>query len=317
MAKKISICIPVCNEEKNIADAVAAVDRLFAAELTRYELEIIITDNASSDRTWEIVQELAATRAYLRGYRFSRNFGYQNSIFAGMSMSTGDAVIELDADLEDPPEIIPQFVEWWEKGYDVVYGVRNHRHASRFQKITFSLFYRLLNRISDLKIPENAGDFRLLDRKVLSVLLKLPEHHLYLRGLVSYVGFRQIPVEYDRHPRVTGASKFNFLHYSILALDAITAFTKTPLRMIGMMGIVMFLFSMLMAAYYIVGKLFFGTPMPGFTTLVVLMLFLHSITFIFLGIHGEYLSRVFDDTKSRPRAIIADATHEGDFPKIL
>lgn len=315
--KTISIIIPVFNEERNIRSAVEAVERLFAGALSAYGLEIVVTDNASTDRTWEIVKELAADRPHLRGYRFSRNFGYQNSIFAGMSMCTGDAVVEVDADLEDPPEVIPSFVKEWEQGYDVVYGVRSSRHGSEFQKASFAFFYRILNKFSDLKIPENAGDFRLLDRKVVNVLLKLPEHHLYLRGLVSYVGFKQKAVEYDRNPRASGASKFNLVQYAILALDAITSFTRTPLRLVGGLGVILFLVSAALATNYIIGRMFFGTPLPGFTTLVVLMLFLHSITFIFLGIHGEYLSRVFDDTKNRPRAIIAEATEKTDLPWIV
>lgn len=317
VSRTISIIIPVFNEAKNIRTAVLAVEDLFASALPNYGLELIITDNASTDETWAIVQELATERTNLRGYRFSRNFGYQNSIFAGMSMSTGDAVVEVDADLEDPPEVIPRFVREWEQGYDVVYGVRTSRHGSEFQKTTFSLFYRILNRFSDLKIPENAGDFRLLDRKVVNVLLKLPERHLYLRGLVSYVGFRQKAVEYDRNPRISGESKFNSIQYLVMALDAITSFTRTPLRMIGALGVLLFILSMAIATNYIIGRIIYGTPLPGFTTLVVMMLFLHSITFIFLGIHGEYLSRVFDDAKNRPRVIISDSTSGGDFPILL
>lgn len=315
--KTITIIIPVFNEERNIVAAVEAVEKLFAEKLAAYRLEIVINDNASTDGSWEIIKQLAATRSHLRGYRFSRNFGYQNSIFAGMSVSTGDAVVELDADLEDPPDVIPHFVSWWEQGYDVVYGVRSSRHGSEFTKTSASAFYRILNKFSDLKIPENAGDFRLLDRKVVDVLLKLPEHHLYLRGLVSYVGFKQKAVEYDRNPRASGASKFSLLQYSVLALDAITSFTRTPLRLVGGLGVILFLISAILATNYIIGRIFFGTPLPGFTTLVVLMLFLHSITFIFLGIHGEYLSRVFDDTKNRPRAIIAEATEDTDLPRIV
>jgi len=317
MAKKISICIPVFNEEQNVTLAVDAVERLFATTLSAYALEIIITDNASTDQTWDKIQQLAATNPHIKGYRFSRNFGYQNSIFAGLSMSTGDAVIELDADLEDPPEVIPRFVEQWEQGFEVVYGVRSKRYSSWSQRLFFSIFYKILNKLSDLHIPKNSGDFRLLDRKVVSVLLQLSERNLYLRGLVSYIGFRQKAVIYDRHPRASGRSKFSLLQYTILALDALTAFTKTPLRIIGTLGVLLFILSMILAANYIIGKIFFNSAVPGFTTLVVLMLFFHSITFIFLGIHGEYLSRVFDDAKNRPRVIIAESTDGGDFPKIM
>ncbi len=315
--KKISVCIPVFNEAANLPLAVAATEELFKTKLASYALEIIVTDNASTDATWETVQPLARTRPHLKGFRFSRNFGYQNSIFAGLSMATGDAVVELDADLEDPPSVIEKFVEKWVEGYDVVFGVRSKRYASWPMKILFSAFYRVLNRISDFDIPENSGDFRLLDRKVVDVLIRLPERNLYLRGLVSYLGFRQTPVLYDRNPRHSGKSKFRLFHYVVLALDALTAFSKTPLRLIGILGVVIFAFSATLGAYYLIEKLVHGIPVQGFATLVVLLLFLHGVTFIFLGVLGEYLSRVFDDSKSRPRVVIADAVQSSDHPRFL
>jgi len=306
--KTISICIPVYNEASNLPAAIAAVQALFNGRLTGYQHEIIITDNASTDDSWRLISEFAGKNSNIRGYRFSRNFGYQNSIFAGLSLATGDAVIELDADLEDPPEVITQFVERWEQGFDVVFGIRSDRQASWIFKIFFTAFYRLLNKISDFPIPENAGDFRLLDRKVVEVLKLLPERNLYLRGLVSFLGFKQCPVIYKRNPRRSGNSKFRPLQYLILAFDALTAFSKTPLRLMGVLGLVLFFISMGLGTYYLASVLLFGAPTPGFATLVVLMLFLHSITFIFLGVLGEYLSRIFDDAKKRPRVVIQEQT---------
>ena len=317
MSRILSICVPVFNEKDNVSHVVQEVERVFADELSRYQLEIVFTDNASTDGTWEMIRELAKTKPHIRGYRFSRNFGYQNSIFAGLSMATGDAIIELDADLEDSPRVIPKFVKEWEAGYDVVYGVRSKRHEPWMMRSLFSLFYWLMNRISDIEIPRQAGDFRLIDRKVANMLTSLGERNLYLRGLVSYLGFKQTAVPYERDPRAAGQSKFNLLRYVIMGVDALTAFTKTPLRMIGLLGVVLFILSMALAANFFFGKIFHGVPVQGFTTLVVLILFLHSMTFIFLGVLGEYLSRVFDDAKNRPRAIIAESTHGGDFPRAL
>lgn len=317
MKKTISICIPVFNEAQNLPLAIAEIETLFKGPLANYKPEVIVTDNASTDSTWETAQSLAQTRSWLCAFRFSRNFGYQNSIFAGLSLATGDAVIEMDADLEDPPHVIPEFVKKWEQGFDVVYGVRATRHAPFGMKILFKLFYIILHRLSDLKIPENSGDFRLLDRRVLTVLKALPERNLYLRGLVTYLGFKQTGHVYNRQPRVLGASKFRFFHYVVLAIDAITAFTKTPLRMIGVAGSILFVLAALLATHYLVSHLRHGTPIPGFTTLVVLMLFLHSITFIFLGVLGEYLSRIFDDSKFRPRVIIDQAINSTDHPTVL
>jgi dolichol-phosphate mannosyltransferase len=315
--KTISICIPVFNESVNLPKAVEAVERVFETELAAYNLEFVVTDNGSTDNTWEVVGQLAATRPNLRGYRFSRNFGYQNSVFTGLSLATGHAVVELDADLEDPPHVIVEFVKKWEAGFDVAYGVRTKRHKPWVLRFFFALFYRLLNRLSELSIPQDSGDFRLLDRKVVDVLKALPERNLYLRGLVSFLGFKQAAVLYERDARLSGGSKFRLMHYFVLAIDALTAFTKAPLRLIGVLGGILFAGSLVLATYYFFGSIFDGKSVPGFTTLVILTLFLHSVTFIFLGILGEYLSRVFDDSKKRPRVIIADAVHADDYPKYL
>jgi glycosyltransferase involved in cell wall biosynthesis len=315
--KMISICIPVYNEAENIPVVVEVVESLFRDNLSTYALEFVVTDNASTDHTWQVIQRLASTRTNLRAFRFARNFGYQNSVFAGLFMATGDAVIELDADLEDPPHVILEFIRLWEEGYDVAYGVRSKRFAPWYLQFLFSAFYAVLTRLSDLKIPQNAGDFRLLDRKVLDALKQFPERNLYLRGLVTFIGFRQIPVIYERHPRLSGSSKFRFFHYFALAIDALTAFSKTPLRLIGVCGLGLFVLAMGLAGYYLYGHFVSRTPVPGFTTLVVLTLLLHSITLIFLGVLGEYLSRIFDDAKRRPRVIIAEAVNAPDFPRVL
>ena len=317
MRKTISVCIPVFNEEHNVVQAVAEVEALFAEQLRAYNLELIITDNASTDRTWQIVGELASTRPNLKAFRFSRNFGYQNSIFAGLSLTTGDAVVELDADLEDPPEVIARFVEKWQEGFQVVYGVRSKRYGSLIIRSLTHVFYRVLNRLSEQKIPEDSGDFRLLDRRVVSTLVALPERNLYLRGLVGYLGFRQTPVVYERSPRTAGSSKFRFVQYIVLALDAITAFTKAPLRLIGVFGAILFILSSCLAAYYFVLNLLGGIPVQGFTTLAILALALHGVTFIFLGVMGEYMSRIFDDAKHRPRVVIAESINAKDHPSVL
>lgn len=315
--KTISICIPVYNEASNVEVAVKTVEEVFAQSLSNYRLEIIITDNCSNDATWDVVQRLALAKPYLRGYRFSRNFGYQNSVFAGLSLSTGDAVVELDADLEDPPPVIVEFVRKWEQGFHVVYGIRQKRVMSLIKKIIFKMFYIILDRLSDFRIPRDTGDFRLLDRKVVDVLKALPERNLYLRGLVTYLGFKQVGVLYSRNPRLSGESKFSFFQYVALAIDAVTAFSKAPLRLIGLCGALLFLMSFALGLYYLIGFLVMGAVVPGFVTTVILILFLNSINFIFLGTIGEYLSRIFDDSKFRPRVIIEDSTSKEQFPKIL
>jgi len=314
MKKKISICIPTLNEEANICNAVNVVENLFSNELLEYELEIIVTDNASSDQTWKLVKDMSETRPFLRGFRFSRNFGYQNSVFAGLSLAKGDAVIAIDADLEDPPDVVPEFVKEWEQGNDVVYGVRRNRYSPFFLKFLIFTFYHLLFKLSPIKVPKNSGDFRLLDRKVLNILKSLPERNLYLRGLISYIGFKQKAVFYDRQPRMYGKSKFRLGHYIIFAIDAFTALTKVPLRAIGIIGAILFSFSILTALFYIIGKLLGTHEVKGFTTIVVLMLMMNGMNFMFIGIIGEYLSRIFDDSKSRPRVIISETVNEENPP---
>jgi dolichol-phosphate mannosyltransferase len=315
--KKISVCIPVFNEAESLPTAITVVESLFAETLADYDLELVVTDNASVDQTWAVTMDCAASRPHLRAYRFSRNFGYQNSVFAGISLATGDAVVELDADLEDPPPVIAEFVKQWENGAEVVYGVRRKRHAPLLMRFLFRVFYKLIRKVSALDIPENSGDFRLLDRKVVNVLKQLPERNLYLRGLIPYLGFRQQAVYYERQPRIAGKSKFRLIHYVTLAIDGITAVSKTPLRAIGVLGFTLFVASILLGSYYLGGALLNRVPVQGFTTIVVLMLMLHGLTFIFVGVIGEYLSRIFDDAKHRPRVIIAESVNADPGPNTL
>jgi len=317
MGKLVSVCIPTFNEEKNIVVAVESVEKIFVEQLPQYELELIVTDNASVDSTWTVIKKLAESRPHLKAVRFSRNFGYQNSIFAGLSLSTGDAVVELDADLEDPPDVIPRFLEKWEDGYEVVLGVRAKRYGNWLTLGLTWLFYRILNFMSEFEITKDSGDFRLLDRKVVSALVEFPERNLYLRGLVAFLGFKQTPVVYDRQPRISGTSKFKFLQYVVLAIDAITAFTKAPLRLIGALGFLLFLGSAFLAIYYFGKYLILGFPVQGFATLVILMLGLHGITFMFLGTIGEYMGRIFDDAKNRPRVVIDEAVQYENPPRFL
>ena len=317
MSKLISVCIPTYNEGNNVVEAVVAVEKLFAEQLPLFELELIITDNASEDSTWALIKELAETRQHLKAVRFSRNFGKESSMFAGLSMATGDAVVELDADLEDPPDVIPRFIEKWEEGYEVVNGVRAKRYGNRLTLFLIWVFYRILDYMSEFKIPKDSGDFRLLDRKVVSALVEFPERNLYLRGLVAFIGYKQIPVVYDRQPRNSGDSKYSFLQYVLGAINAITAFTKAPLRLIGVLGVLLFLGSVLLSFWY-VGRYFVGgIPVPGLATVVILMLGLHGASFLFLGTIGEYLGRIFDDSKKRPRVVIDKAVQYDNPPKFL
>ncbi len=317
MDKTVSICIPVFNESENIENAISSVERLFSEKLKTYSLEIIVTDNGSSDDTWEIIEKLSKSRPNLIAYKFSRNFGYQNSVFAGLSLATGDAIIELDADLQDPVEVIPEFIESWEEGYNVVYGIRTARSCSRVKKLAYGFFYKTMGALAELDIPPDAGDFRLIDRKVANVLKALTEKNLYLRGLISHIGFKQKAIYYQRNSRELGESKFSFKDYFIFAFDGITAFSKKPLRGIAFVGVILFFLSFGLGTYYLLTSLIRGSGAPGFPTTIIISLALHGINFIFLGIIGEYLSRIFDDAKNRPRVIISESINSEDPPLFL
>jgi len=315
--KTISICIPVYNEGANARTAVETVEAVFREHLSHYALELVITDDGSRDDTWAVITELAATRPYLKAYRFSRNFGYQNAVFAGLCLSTGDAVIEVDADLEDPPAVIPRFVAEWEQGQHVVYGIRGKRYTPVVWRVLFATYYRVFNRIANIKVPVDAGDFRLLDRQVVDILKQLPERHLYLRGLVPFVGFRQKGIPYDRQPRIAGETKFRWVQRILFAIDGITAFSNAPLRWVGVLGVLSFLAAMGLAIYYLAAYLMGGQAAAGFPTLVILILGLQSINFMILSMIGEYLGRVFDSVKGRPRVVIHESLNAESAPKTL
>jgi len=301
----ISICIPVFNEEPNIEPLYAALQRVMQQVSDRYRFELVFTDNHSTDRTFEILQELGAQDSRIHAIRFSRNFGFQRSIFTGYTNARGDAAIQIDCDLQDPPELILEFLTKWEQGFQVVYGVRRSRNESWWMNTTRSIFYRLIDTLSEDELPLDAGDFRLIDRRVLNELQKFEDYQPYLRGAIAALGFDQVGIPYERSVRTRGESKFSLGQLIGLALDGILNHSVVPLRISTYLGLGISLATLLAIVGYGVGRVLLGKNWPpGFATLSILILGSLSLNALFLGIIGEYLGRIYRQVKRRPLTII-------------
>lgn len=306
--KLISLVIPVFNEEENIFPLYQAVIPIINNCVDQYNFELIFTDNHSTDSTFAKLSELREIDQRVRVFRFSRNFGYQKSILTGYLKARGDALIQLDCDLQDPPDLIPEFLRHWEDGCAVVYGVRQSRQESAALHYARKLFYRLAGYLSEDDLPVDAGDFRLIDKKVVEVLRQVDDAQPYLRGMIAAMGFRQHGIKYDRRGRVRGKSNFRFKDLAGLALDGILNHSIVPLRLATFFGMGVTLLTLLAILGYVVSKLMFGFNWPaGFTTLTVLVLAGISVNALFLGIIGEYLGRIYQQVKKRPLVIIESA----------
>jgi dolichol-phosphate mannosyltransferase len=302
--KLISVVIPVYNEEKNILRAYTEVCKVFD-DMSRYDLEILFTDNHSNDRTPDILAELAGRDTRVRVVRFARNFGFQNSVLTGYRLARGDAAFQLDCDLQDPPALFPAFLEQWEKGNDVVVGVRRTRQEGRLLQAARKAFYRFMRRFSDDYMVVDGGDFRLVDRSVLDLLRTIHDAHPYTRGLISSLAARQVGIPYDRMPREFGQSKFPIRRLLGLAMDGILAHSMLPLRLATYFGLLMSLLLFLLGLFYLVARLLAGSEWPtGFATVAVLVAMGASLNAIFLGIIGEYVGRIYDQVRRRPNTII-------------
>ncbi|MGY3257442.1 glycosyltransferase family 2 protein [Pseudomonas chlororaphis] len=302
---KISLIVPVFNEEQAIGLFYQAVRRELRFE--QGEVEIVFINDGSSDRTAEEVKALARMDEQVLLINFSRNFGKEPALFAGLEHASGDAVIPLDVDLQDPISVIPRLIEEWQKGADVVLAKRRRRTADSFlRRCSAALFYHLLNRIAYTRIEENVGDFRLMDRKVVDVIRTLPEHQLFMKGVLSWAGFTTVVVEYERAGRVAGKSKFNGWKLWNLALEGITSFSTVPLRLWTYIGGGISIFAVLYAVYMVLDKIFFGNSVPGYPSLMTAILFLGGVQLIGIGILGEYVGRIYIEAKHRPRYVIKD-----------
>ncbi|MFJ1269548.1 glycosyltransferase family 2 protein [Legionella lytica] len=300
--KKISCVVPVYNEETIIAEFIAALDATL--KQLAYAYEIVLVDDGSQDNTQAIIEQLRSQYAF-RYLRFSRNFGKEKAISAGLDYARGDAVILMDGDFQHPLELLSEFIAKWEEGYDMVYAVRQNRADESWLKRTCAkTFYQFTSRINRVNIPANAGDFRLLDRKIVDGLQKLPERNRFMKGLYSWVGFKQIAVPFEVQPRKAGSSQWNFYSLIDLAITGITSFTAFPLRLIALGGIGVATLAILYAAWIILSTLMFGIKTPGWATIVTAITFFGGLQLFALGVVGEYIGRVFDEVKHRPHYII-------------
>lgn len=301
----LSLIIPMHNEAEVLPQTLAAVHVALGG--LGIEYEIIGVDDGSTDDTFAVLSRLAEEDPRLRGLRLSRNFGKEAALSAGLDHCDGDMVVPIDADLQDPPSLIADFITLWEAGYDVVYGVRTERRSDTlFKRATAGAFYRVFNRISDVPIPGDTGDFRLMDRAVVEALRALPERNRFMKGLFAWVGFRQVGVPYARPERAAGTTSFNGPRLFRFALDGITAFSTAPLRVWSLVGLAGAAAALGYALFLIVHVLVQGRDIPGYASLMVVLLLFSSFQMIALGVFGEYLGRMYQEIKGRPLYIISD-----------
>jgi glycosyltransferase involved in cell wall biosynthesis len=305
----LSIVVPIFNEEATLRELHR---RLSFALPSDEDWEFVLVDDGSTDTSWSVMVELAASDARLRLVRLSRNFGHQAALTAGLDAARGEAVVILDADLQDPPELIPDLVARWREGYDVVYAVRDVRDGENpLRLLAIRVFYKLLRRASGNDIPENVGDFRLISRRVVEALAAMPERARFLRGMTSWVGFRQIGVSYRREARYAGESKYPVRKLVRLALDGLTSFSTVPVQLVAWLGFVFVVFCFGVLGWTLYTRLATNSAPQGWTSLVAVVLLLGGVQLLSLGVIGQYVARIFDETKQRPLYFVADLVEGG------
>ncbi len=306
----ISLVVPVYNEEDNVAAFYADVRRVIDPLADQYEFEFVFTDNHSTDRTPDLLRDLCRTDSRVRAFRFSRNFGYQRSILTAYLKCRGDAAIQLDCDLQDPTDLIVQFLARWREGYDVVYGTRVSRLESWKWSLARKIFYRLVDFLSEDPIPNDAGDFRLISRRVIEELRRIDDTRPYLRGTIATLGFNQIGIDYNRGARLRGKTKFSIYDNVMLALDGIVNQSVVPLRVATYLGVTISFLTLLAIAGYLIAYFTVGFRAPaGFTTTTILILGSLSINALLLGVLGEYIGRMYMQMKKRSLSIVERELH--------
>jgi dolichol-phosphate mannosyltransferase len=293
----VSIVIPIYNEEENLKILIERLTKVLKEFTSSYE--VIFVNDGSTDNSLSILRSAGKQDKHICAIDLSRNFGHQTALAAGLAYARGSAIVMMDGDLQDPPELIPQLLERWREGYEVVYAIRAERKENVLKKMAYQIFYRILHALSDITIPLDSGDFGLIDRKVVDLINHMPERTRFLRGLRSWVGFRQIGLAYNRDARFSGKPKYSFSKLLKLAFDGVISFSTAPLRFATAIGFFISFISFILILFYV--YLFFTTPrVPGFTTLIIILLFIGGIQLITVGILGEYIGRIYDETKQRP-----------------
>jgi len=304
--KKVSIIIPCHNEQGNIASLYRALATLMDSE-SGYEWEIIIVNDGSTDNTLLEVKQLRAADSRVCYIDLSRNFGKENAMLAGFDHATGHCAVVMDADLQDPPEVVSQMLRAWEEGYDDIFARRTDRGKESIVRKTLTRqYYRLLQRIAKIDVLPDVGDFRLLDSKCIDALRQLRETQRYTKGIYCWIGYRKKEILFQRGSRTTGQSSFNTLRLFNLAIEGITSYTTSPLRLSTIFGIIVSLVAFIYMCYFLIKTIIYGDPVQGFPTLIIVILFLGGIQLLSLGIIGEYLGRIFYETKQRPVYLIRE-----------
>ena len=303
--KKISLVIPMYFEEKVVEECYKRVSKVLK-NLKDYEYEIIFINDGSKDKTQELLENISNKDKNVKIISFSRNFGHQAAVTAGLKETTGDAVIIMDADMQDPPEIIPDMIELWETGNEVIYGKRKSRKGeAKFKLLTAKVFYKVLNVLSDVDIPQDTGDFRLVDKKIVEKMNSLPEHNKFLRGLWSWLGFKQCAYEYDRKERFAGKTKYPLKKMLKLASDGIISFSSKPIKLVGMLGIISIVISFVILIYALISYFCnLNSLSAGWTSIMCAITFFAGVQLLSLWVISEYIGRIYDETKGRPQYII-------------
>lgn len=298
--KRITLLIPAYNEEEVLPLLIRRLDEV-TSKLSSYTFEYLFVNDGSTDRTYELLCEFHAAHPLVSVVNLSRNFGKESAMLAGFDYIKGDAVVILDADLQDPPELIPEMIEYWEQGYEDVYAKRKSREGeSFFKKWSSGRYYRILEKLSDVPVQKDTGDFRLLDRKCITALQSIRESKRYTKGMFSWIGFRKKEILFDRDARAAGDTKWNYLKLVNLALDGITSATIAPLRFASWSGIAISFLAFLYIIFIIVRTILYGDPVAGYPSMMAVILFLGGVQLLSLGIIGEYLGKIFFETKKRP-----------------
>lgn len=303
--KKISVVIPMYHEEEVAKTSYLRIQGVLE-NLKKYDYEMIFINDGSKDKTFEILREIAQENDKVKVISFARNFGHQAAVTAGIRFITGDAVVIIDADLQDPPELLPEMIALWEEGNEVIYGQRKSRKGeSAFKLLTAKMFYTTLNALSDVEIPKDTGDFRLVDRKVIDVINSLPEHNKFLRGLFSWVGFRQKAYTYERQERYAGKTKYPFKKMWKLASDGIISFSTKPLKIVGALGMLTIVLSVGILMYSLISYIFqLNHLTAGWTSIMVAITLFSGVQLLSIWIISEYVARIYDETRNRPEYII-------------
>ena len=314
--KKISVIIPMYYEEEVVQECYNKMTQVLS-NIKDYEYEIICVNDGSKDKTLSILEKIAENDKKVKVISFSRNFGHQAAVTAGLRETTGDAVVIIDADMQDPPEVVEEMVKLWEQGNDVIYAVRSKRKGeSIFKTFTAKMFYKILYNLSDVEIPKDTGDFRLADRKVIDVINSLPEHNKYLRGLFSWTGFKQKPINYIREKRTAGKTKYPLKKMLKLAYDGIIGFSSKPLKLIGQIGVFSIVLSFIILVYTVLSYMFnWNNLMPGWASIMVSITFFAGVQLISIWMISEYVARIYDESKHRPEYIIKRKIKDGKIEK--